>query len=88
MQLGEAIHSESAAGGHEGDENIRLADTHPGVSSDGYMLANTEGDDGEIDDEDEEQRVIQSEMNGDSQMQHSVNNLGGKAGINFILHLR
>ena len=48
------------------------------------MLANTEGDDGEIDDEDEEQRLIPSEMNEDSQVQHSVNSLGGKAGIILV----
>ena len=44
------------------------------------MLPNTEGDDGEIDG-DEEQRLIQSEINGGPQVQHSVSNLGGKVGI-------
>lgn len=48
------------------------------------MLANTEGDDREIEDEDEEQRLIQSEMDGDSQVQHSVNDLGAKAGIVLV----
>ena len=48
------------------------------------MLANTEGDDREVDDEDEEQRLIQSEMDGGSQMRYPVNNLGSKAGIILV----
>ena len=50
------------------------------------MPVNTEGDDCEIDDEDEEQRLIQSKMNGGSQVQHSVNNLGTQAGIILVCH--
>ena len=48
------------------------------------MLANTEGDDREVDDEDEEQRLIQSEMDGDPHMRHSVNDLSSKAGIILV----
>jgi len=82
--LGEAIHLDSTTGGYAGDESIQL-DTRPEVNN-GYILANTEGDDREIDDEDEEQRLIHSEMDGDSQVQHSVNNLSAKAGIVLGLH--
>jgi len=48
------------------------------------VLANTEGDDREADDEDEEQRLVQSEMNGFSQTQHRAHDLSAKAGIILV----
>ncbi|KAF9644299.1 MFS general substrate transporter [Thelephora ganbajun] len=84
--LGEAIHLESATISYEGDEVIRLADARSGVGSNGYVLANTESDDREVDDEDEEQRLVQSEMNGLSQAQHRAHDLSAKAGVILGLH--
>jgi len=84
--LGEAIHSEPATGSCDGDETIRLADARSGANNDGYALANTEGEDCEVEDEDEEQQLVQSEMNGFSQAQHRGHDLSAKAGIILGLH--
>jgi len=43
-----------------------------------------EGDDREADDEDEEQRLVQSEMNGPSQIRHRAHDLSAKAGIILV----
>jgi len=48
------------------------------------VLANTEGDDGEVDDEDEEQRIVQSEMDGVPQVQYRGHDLSAKAGIILV----
>lgn len=84
--LGEAIHSESATVNYEGDEAIRLSDARSGANNNGYVLANTDGDDGEADDEDEEQRLVQSEMDGPSRTHHRGQDLSAKAGIILGLH--
>jgi len=88
MQLGEAIHSESGASSYGGDEVIRLADARSGVDDNGYVLANTESDDREVDDEDEEQRLVQPEMGGLPQAQHRTHHdLSAKAGIILVCPL-
>lgn len=71
-------------GNYEGDEAIRLADARSGVNNNGYILANTEGDDREVDDEDEEQRLVQSEMDRNSQEPHPDHDLSAKAGIILV----
>ena len=86
-QLGEAIHSEPATVSYGGDETILLADARSSTNNNGYVLANTEGDDHEADDEDEEQRLVQSEMNGFSQVQHRGHDLSAKAGIILVCPL-
>jgi hypothetical protein len=48
------------------------------------MLANTNGDEPEVDDEDEEQRLVQSEMNGISETPHGDHDLSAKAGIILV----
>lgn len=64
-----------------GNENIRLADVRSGINNDGYMLANTNGDEHEGEDEDEEQGPVQSEIDGISQALHHTHDLSAKAGI-------
>lgn len=51
------------------------------------MLANTEGDDREVDEEDEEQQLVQSEMNGLSQGRYPAHDLSAKAGIILVCPL-
>lgn len=74
-------------GSYEGNEIIELTDARSGINNNGYVLANTEGDDREIDDEDEEQRLVQSEMNVLSQAQHHTHDLSAKAGIILVCPL-
>ena len=84
-QLGEAIHSESPIVNYEGGETIRLADARTGADNNGYVLASTEGEDEEIDDEaDEERGLVQSEMDGFPQTQHRAHDLSAKAGIILV----
>jgi len=84
--LGEAIHSETAIVSYEGNETIRLSDARPGVHDDGYVLANTNGDEREVDDEDEEERLVQPEMGDISETLHRTHDLSAKAGIILGLH--
>jgi hypothetical protein len=86
-QLGEAIHSEPATDSYGGGETIQLADARSGVNNNGYVLANTEGDDREVDDGDEEERLVQSEMDGLSQTYHRPHDLSAKAGIILVCPL-
>lgn len=48
------------------------------------MLANTDGDDPEADDEDEEQRLVQSEIDELSPAPHRTNDLSAKAGAILV----
>ena len=73
---------------YEGNETIRLADARSGANNDGYVLANTNGDEREADDEDEEQRLVQSETDGISQTLHRAHDLSAKAGIILVRLLR
>lgn len=66
-----------------GDETIELSDARSRVNNNGYVLANTDGDEGEADD-DEEQRLVQSEMNELSRAQYRAHDLSAKAGIILV----
>jgi hypothetical protein len=48
------------------------------------VLANTDGDEGEVDEEDEEQQLVQSEVEGPSPTQHRANDLSAKAGAILV----
>lgn len=74
----------SAAVNYEGEETIRLADARSGVNNNGYVLANTDGDEGEEDEEDEEQQLVLSEVEGPFPTQHRANDLSAKAGAILV----
>lgn len=71
---------------YEGNETILLTDARSRVNTDGYVLANTDGDDHEheADDEDEEQRLVQSEMDGMPRAPYRTHDLSEKAGIILV----